>query len=194
MREPVKSDLREMTTTNRLMGTDPETVTTDNMTGLASTLIITRVTMASRVSTSSMIITEAREASEGVTTTGTIEAITEIIEAGVEAMTSTRDGREVVVVVEVTEKGEMVEMEIIGDKIEEVEDIITTGEITETMMRIPSQVILTEKIPDPLHMVRKSGLAATARSQTPEIILVSTITMTLGRRENLVQMKLMLVI
>merc|ERR1719322_2234635 len=110
-------------------------------------------------------------------------------------MTSTRDGKEVVVVVEeVTEKGEIVEMEIIGDKIEEVEDIITTGEITETMMRIPSQVILTEKIPDPLHMVKKSDPAATARSQTPEILQVSTITMTLGRKENLVQMKLMLVI
>merc|ERR1719450_765316 len=108
-------------------------------------------------------------------------------------MTSTRDGREVEVG-EVTEKGGMVEMEIIGDKIEEVEDIITTGEITETMMRIPSQVILTEKIPDPLHMVKKSDPAATAKSQTQEIIKVSTITMTLGRKENLVQMKLMLVI
>merc|ERR1712029_1135627 len=70
---------------------------------------------------------------------------------------------------------------IIGGKIEG--GIITTEEIIEIMMKTPSQVILMEKIPDPLFIVKKSDPAATGG-----------IIMTPGRRGSLVLMKLMLVI
>merc|ERR1712029_823712 len=82
-------------------------------------------------------------------------------------------------------KEEVIEM-IIGGKIEG--GIITTEEITEIMMKTPSQVILMEKIPDPLSTVRKSDPAATGGRQNREIIMI------LGKRGSLGLMKLMLVI
>merc|ERR1719232_631173 len=77
---------------------------------------------------------------------------------------------------EVIETAEM----IIGGKIEG--GIITTEETIEIMMKTPSQVILMEKIPDPLSTVKKSDPAATGGRQNR------------GRRGSLGLMKLMLVI
>merc|ERR1719188_258204 len=170
LREQIQSDLRGMIMINSLTEIDPETITTGTMTGAASVPIIIRV-IISKVSTSSMI--EVREASEEDTTTEIIEVIIEITEA----MINIINGKEEVI--------ETVEM-IIGDKIEG--GIITTEEITEIMMKTPSQVILMAKIPDPLSTVKKSDPAATGGSQNREII------MTPGRRGSLVLMKLMLVI
>merc|ERR1719270_433103 len=143
---------------------DPETITTDNMIGAASVPIIIRV-ITSKVSTNSMI--EVREASEEDITTEIIEVIIEITEV----MINITNGKEEVI--------ETVEM-IIGGKIEG--GIITTEETIEIMMKIPSQVILMAKIPDPLSTVKKSDPAATGGRQNRE------------RRGSLGLMKLMLVI
>merc|ERR1712025_690353 len=134
------------------------------MTGAASVLIIIKV-ITSKVSTSSMV--EVREASEEDITIEIIEVTIEITEV----MINIINGKE-----EVIETAEM----IIGGKIEG--GIITTEEITEIMMKTPSQVILMEKIPDPLSTVRKSDPAATGGRQNR------------GKRGSLVLMKLMLVI
>merc|ERR1719270_1884367 len=139
---------------------DPETITTGTMTEV---IIIIRV-ITSKVSTNSMI--EVREASEEDITTEIIEVTIEITGATINII----NGKE-----------EVIEM-IIGDKIEG--GIITTEEITEIMMKTPSQVILMAKIPDPLSTVKKSDPAATGGRQNREII------MTPGRRGSLVLMKL----
>merc|ERR1719282_1045480 len=97
---------------------DPETITTGTMTEAASVPIIIRV-ITSKVSTNSMI--EVREASEEVITTEIIEVTIEITEV----MINIINGKE-----------EVIEM-IIGGKIEG--GIITTEEITEIMMKTPSQ-------------------------------------------------------
>ena len=164
MREQIQSDLRGMIMINSPMEIDPETITTGTMTGAASVPIIIRV-ITSKVSTNSMI--EVREASEEVITTEIIEVTIEITEV----MINIINGKEEVI--------EMVEM-IIGGKIEG--GIITTEEITEIMMKTPSQVILMAKIPDPLSTVKKSDPAATGGRQNRE------------KRGSLVLMKLMLVI
>merc|ERR1719282_1334211 len=135
---------------NSPMEIDPETITTGTMTGAASVPIIIKV-ITSKVSTNSMI--EVREASEEDTTTEIIVVTIEITEA----MINIINGKE-----EVTETAEM----IIGGKIEG--GIITTEETTEIMMKIPSQVILMAKIPDPLFIVRKSDPAATGGKQNQE--------------------------
>merc|ERR1712029_391819 len=123
---------------NRPTEIDPETITTDNMTGAASVPIIIRV-ITNKNSTSSMI--EVREASEEDITTEIIEVTIEITGD----MINIINGKE-----EVIETAEM----IIGGKIEG--GIITTEEITEIMMKTQSQVILMAKIPDPLSTVKKS--------------------------------------
>merc|ERR1719282_880732 len=143
---------------------DPETITTGTMTGAASVPVIIRV-ITNKVSTNSM--TEVREASEEDITTEIIEVTIEITGD----MINITNGKE-----EVTETAEM----IIGGKIEG--GIITTEEITEIMMKTPSQVILMAKIPDPLSTVKKLDPAATGGRQNRE------------RRGSLVLMKLMLVI
>merc|ERR1712012_1140311 len=161
LREQIQSDLRGMIMINNQTEIDPETITTGTMTGAASVPIIIRV-ITSKVSTNSMI--EVREASEEGITTEIIEVTIEITE----------------VIINITNgKEEVIEM-IIGGKIEG--GIITTEEITEIMMKTPSQVILMAKIPDPLSTVKKSDPAATGGRQNRE------------RRGSLVLMKLMLVI
>merc|ERR1719282_637688 len=99
-------------------------------------------------------MTEVREASEEDTTTEIIEVTIEITED----MINIINGKE-----------EVIEM-IIGGKIEG--GIITTEEITEIMMKTPSQVILMAKIPDPLFIVRKSDPAATGGRRNREIIMI----------------------
>merc|ERR1719232_599323 len=142
---------------NSPMEIDPETITTGTTIGAASVPIIIKV-ITSKVSTSSMI--EVKEASGEDTTTEIIEVTIEITGA----MINIINGKE-----------EVIEM-IIGDKIEG--GIITTEETIDIMMKIPSQVILMAKIPDPLSTVKKLDPAATGGRQNR------------GKRGSLVLMKL----